>query len=174
MDSVHIRPAEENDLPGILEIYNHAIEHTTAVYNYKAHTLAMRKQWWEEKKQVNHPVLVAVSKNKVLGFASYGPFRAWAAYKYSFESSVYIHPDFHGKGLGKKLLQQLVNLAKTEKVHTLVAGIDAENQASIALHQKLGFKEAGHFKQVGYKFGRWLDLVFYQLLLEGPDNPEDF
>lgn len=174
MDSAHIRPAEENDLVGILEIYNHAITHTTAVYNYKAHTLAMRRQWWEEKKLAGQPILVAVLNNQVLGFASYGPFRAWAAYKYSFESSVYIHPNFHGKGLGRKLLQQLIEVAKKDKVHTLVAGIDAENQASIILHQKLGFEAVGHFKQVGYKFGRWLDLVFYQLLLDGPEKPEDY
>jgi len=174
MDSAHIRPAEENDLAGILEIYNHAIIHTTAVYNYNAHTLAMRRQWWEEKKLAGQPILVAVLNNQVLGFASYGPFRAWAAYKYSFESSVYIHPNFQGKGLGKKLVQQLIEVAKKDKVHTLVAGIDAENQASIILHQKLGFEAVGHFKQVGYKFGQWLDLVFYQLLLDGPENPEDF
>lgn len=174
MDSAHIRPAEENDLAGILEIYNHAIIHTTAVYNYNAHTLDMRRQWWEEKKLAGQPILVAVLNNQVLGFASYGPFRAWAAYKYSFESSVYIHPNFQGKGLGKKLVQQLIEVAKKDKVHTLVAGIDAENQASIILHQKLGFEAVGHFKQVGYKFGRWLDLVFYQLLLDGPENPEDF
>lgn len=170
---MEIQEAQEQDLEGILEIYNHAILNTTAVYNYHAHTLDMRKLWWKEKMELGHPVLVAKEKGQVLGFASYGPFRAWAAYKYTMESSVYIHPGHQGKGIGKALYIQLINLAQEKDVHTLVAGIDAKNQISIDLHKKLDFELVGHFKQVGYKFGQWLDLVFYQRILPGPAKPTE-
>ena len=170
---MEIQFAQAQDLEGILEIYNHAILNTTAVYNYQAHSLEMRRQWWEEKCRLGHPVLVALEQGRVVGFASYGPFRAWAAYQYTMESSVYVHPLHQGKGIGIELYSKLIQEAQKNEVHTLVAGIDAENLVSLALHRKFGFEPVAHFKQVGYKFGKWLDLVFYQLLLDGPANPKE-
>jgi len=168
-----IRNASVNDLPGILEIYNHVIANTTAVYHYKPHTLEMRKKWFDEKEKSGAPVLIAELKNGVAGFATYGPFRVWPAYKYSIEHSVHVHPDFRSQGIGGMLLKRLIEIAKQNEVHTLIAGIDANNSTSIHLHKKFGFQEAAHFKQVGYKFGKWLDLKFMQLILETPANPKE-
>jgi L-amino acid N-acyltransferase len=168
-----IRFAELSDLPEILEIYNHAILNTTAVYDYKAHTLNMRKQWWDNKQENLHPILVAVQEGKIAGFASYGKFRIWAAYKYSMEHSLYVHPLFQGKGIGKNLLQNLISEAEKRDVHSLIGGIDKDNNASLSLHAKFGFEEVGHLKEVGFKFGQWRDLVFVQLLLNTPNTPKD-
>lgn len=168
-----IRGAEKNDLPAILEIYNDAILTTTAVYDYEAHTMEMREQWFLEKKLKNIPVLVADIDGQVAGFASYGSFRPWDAYKYSIEHSVYVHKNFRKRGIAKRLLTQLFATAKEREVHTVIAGIDADNKISIELHQRLGFIETGHLKQVGYKFGRWLDLKFYQLILETAFLPNE-
>ena len=168
-----IRHAGEKDLEGILEIYNDAIMNTTAVYDYKPHTIEMRKKWFEEKLKSSIPVFVAEQNHRVAGFASYGAFRAWAAYKYSIEHSVYVHPDCRQQGIAKKLLHQLIEAAKQKEVHTIIAGIDANNKVSIHLHKKFGFIETGHFKQVGYKFGNWLDLVFLQLIMETPRQPNE-
>jgi L-amino acid N-acyltransferase len=168
-----IRNATENDLKGILEIFNHAILNTTAVYDYNPHTIEMRKKWFDDKMSSNIPVLVAELNNRIAGFASYGPFRAREAYKYSVEHSVYVHLDFRKQGIASGLLQQLMDEAKQKEIHTIIAGIDAENAISIHLHQKFGFEQTGHLKQVGYKFGKWLDLVFMQLILADNFTPND-
>ena len=169
--SVIIREALETDLPELLSIYNDIILHTTAVYDYEPHTLAMRKQWFDTKKQQGFPVFVAIAEEKIVGFSSIGPFRAWAAYQYSVENSIYVAAGQRGKGIGKLLLEPLIKAAAELDLHTIIAGIDATNEVSIKLHRSLGFKEVANFKQVGYKFGRWLDLTFMQLLLETPEKP---
>lgn len=168
---IEIRTALEQDLEAMLEIYNDVILNTTAVYDYEPHTLEMRRQWFRIKEAQGFPVFVAVENGTVVGFSSIGPFRAWAAYKYSVENSVYVAADQRGKGIGKLLIAPLIAAAKELNMHTIIAGIDATNEASIMLHRKLGFKEVAQFKEVGYKFGRWLDLTFMQLLLTTPEQP---
>ncbi len=170
---IQIRTAQERDLPAILEIYNDAIINTTAVYDYEPHTLEMRKQWFRIKEAQGYPVFVAEENGRVVGFSSIGPWRTWAAYKYSVENSIYVAADQRGKGIGKKLLEPLIDAAKQLDLHAIIAGIDATNEVSIKLHRSFGFTEAGQFKQVGYKFGRWLDLTFMQLLLKTPEQPVD-
>ena len=162
---IKIRQATENDLPEILAIYNDVILHTTAVYDYEPHTLEMRKQWFKTKQEQGFPVFAATENEKIVGLSSIGPFRAWAAYKYSVENSVYVASDSRGKGIGKLLIPPLIDSAKQLKLHTIIAGIDATNEASLKLHEHFGFKEVAHFKEVGYKFDRWLDLKFLQLIL---------
>ncbi|MCI3919540.1 GNAT family N-acetyltransferase [Paenibacillus sp. TRM 82003] len=167
-----IRAARKEDIPGILEIYNDAILHTTAVYDYEAHTLAMREAWFEAKQSEGFPVLVWEDVGgRVAGFASFGPFRAWAAYRYTVEHSVYVHRDCRGRGLGLALLRAIIAAAEEGGFAVMVAGIDASNEASIRLHEKLGFEPAGTIRRAGYKFDRWLDLTFYQRMLEGPQLP---
>jgi len=168
-----IRSATSPDLKSILDIYNDAIISTTAVYAYKPHTLAMRQQWFDEKMQNGIPVIVADINGTVVGFTSYGPFRAWPAYKYSVEHSVYVHRDFRNQGIARKLVIELIEAVKTKNVHTIIAGIDSDNAVSIHLHKQLGFEDAGYFREVGYKFGRWLDLRFLQLILNNNLRPTD-
>jgi L-amino acid N-acyltransferase len=162
---ISIRNATENDLLQILDIYNDAILNTTAVYDYEPHTLEMRRQWFATKQQQEFPVFVAEENNEVLGFSSFGPFRAWAGYKYSVEHSIYVKDGQRGKGIGTLLMQPLIDAAKEMKLHTIIAGIDADNKLSIDFHKQFGFEEVGFFKEVGYKFNRWLDLVFMQLII---------
>lgn len=162
---VTIRKSAMQDLPGILQIYNDVIVQTTAVYDYEPHTLEMRKAWYEAKQKDGYPVYVATEDNKILGFSSIGPFRAWTAYKYSVENSVYVSADWRGRGIGRMLLEPLIKDCRTMNLHTVIAGIDATNKVSIHLHESLGFIEVAHLKEVGYKFNRWLDLKFLQLIL---------
>src|SRR6266496_4013458 len=157
-----IREAIQDDLPQLLTIYNDIILHTTAVYDYEPHTLEMRQAWFKTKQEQGFPVFVAENKNKIVGFSSIGPFRAWAAYKYSVENSVYVSAEERGKGIGKLLIQPLIEAAKKLGMHTIIAGIDASNEASLKLHKSFGFEEVAHFKEVGWKFERWLDLKFLQ------------
>ncbi|HLG39868.1 MAG TPA: GNAT family N-acetyltransferase [Chitinophagaceae bacterium] len=163
--TIIIREAAEGDLPELLTIYNDIILHTTAVYDYEPHTLEMRKQWFETKRQQGFPVFVAEEGEKIVGFSSIGPFRAWAAYKYSVENSVYVAADARGKGVGKLLIQPLIEATKKLKLHTIIAGVDATNEASLQLHKSFGFEEVAHFKEVGWKFDRWLDLKFLQFIV---------
>ena len=162
---ITIRHATEDDLPEILAIYNDVILNTTAVYEYKPHTLEMRRQWYNTKQEQGFPVFVATENEKIVGLSSIGPFRAWAAYKFSVENSVYVASDRRGKGIGKLLIPPLIQAATELRLHTIIAGIDATNEASIKLHEHFGFKEVAHFKEVGYKFDRWLDLKFLQLII---------
>lgn len=168
---LRIRDAQASDLPAILDIYNHAILTTTAVYSYEPHTLEMRRAWFDEKRQAGFPVLVAEDAGQVLGFSALGAFRAWPAYKYTAENSVYVAEAARGRGIGRQLLEPLVTAARALDLHAIVAGIDATNAASLRLHASLGFTEVARFREVGYKFGRWLDLTFMELLLETPAAP---
>jgi phosphinothricin acetyltransferase len=162
----HIREAHFGDLESILQIINHAIVYTTAVYDYQPRTLEQQQQWFEKKQADNMPVIVAEYAGEVIGFGSYGIFRPWDAYRFSVEHSVYVDEQHRGKGIGRQLLRKLIELAKAQRFHTLIAGIDAANTNSYAFHQKFGFVEVGRFREVGYKFDKWLDLVFMQLFLE--------
>jgi L-amino acid N-acyltransferase len=168
-----LRKAQESDLPSILDIYNDAILHTTAVYHYEPQTLDNRLQWFRDKQEGGYPIMVLDDGGSVAGFATYGPFRPWPAYKYTVEHSVYVHRDYRGRGAGEGLLREIIRLAETSGYSTLVAGIDASNDVSIALHRKLGFVLSGTIRRAGFKFGSWLDLSFYQLDLAGPQEPTD-
>jgi len=170
---IQIREATQHDLPQLLEIYNDVILHTTAIYYYEPHTLEMRRAWFEEKMQQGIPVFVADEDGKILGFSTLGPFRAPAAYKYSAENTVHVASAARGQGIGKLLMKPLIDTAFKLQMHTIIAGIDATNEVSLKLHKKFGFVEVAHFKQVGFKFGKWLDLKFLQLMLPTPDKPVD-
>ena len=160
--------------PEILAIFNHAILNTTALWEYKARTMDTMKTWFDTKAAGNFPVIGALDEQgKLIGFASYGTFRPWAAYKYSVEHSVYLRNDQQGKGLGKIFMQELITRAQHQGYHTIIGAIDADNTSSIEFHKKLGFEYSGTIKQAGYKFGRWLDFVFYQLILETPTHPTE-
>jgi phosphinothricin acetyltransferase len=169
---ITIRPARETDLPEILGIYNHVILHTTAVYAYEPHTPEMRKAWYSDKVRDGYPILVAEEDSRVVGLSTYGPFRAWPAYKYTVENSVYVAADRRGKGIARLLMSPLIDAARAQNYHAIIAGIDATNEASLRLHRSFGFEEVANFREVGYKFGRWLDLKFLELLLrDSPAQP---
>lgn len=165
---------EDRHATVILDIFNHAILHSTALYDYKPRPPEAMAAWFDTKRKNQFPVIgVEDEHGKLLGFASYGTFRAWPAYKYSVEHSIYIHHDCRGLGLGKRLLTELIAEAAAREVHTMIGGIDRTNQASIALHERLGFEPAGVIRQAAYKFGNWLDLAFYQKLLATPAHPTE-
>ena len=160
-----IRLATEDDLEQILIIYNDIILNTTAVYDYDPHTIEMRRDWFNIKKQQGFPVFVAEEEGRILGLSSIGPFRNWTGYKYTVENSVYVDAAQRGRGIGKLLMPPIIESARNLGMHAIVSGIDASNEASIRLHQSFGFKEVAHFKEVGFKFGRWLDLKFLELIV---------
>ena len=160
--------------PAILAIFNEAIANSTALYEYTPRTLEVMKAWFDDKEKGGYPVIGAVdAAGTLLGFATYGPFRVRPAYKYTVEHSVYVERSHRGKGVGARLLTTIIERAREQEYHTLVGGVDAENAASIALHQRFGFEYCGTVRQAGFKFNRWLDLLFYQLLLETPTHPSD-
>jgi L-amino acid N-acyltransferase len=156
----------------ILAIFNHAILNTTALYDYKPRTPEVMAVWFEGKAKGNFPVMGAVTDGgELMGFGTYGSFRPHAAYKYCVEHSVYVAAQFRGHGAGKLLLKRIIAEAREQNYHTLIGGIDSGNTVSIRLHESMGFAHCGTIRQAGYTFGRWLDLAFYQLLLETPANP---
>ena len=158
----------------ILAILNDAILNSTAIYDYAPRAPESMPPWFAAKVQGGFPVIGLESDaGELVGFGSYGVFRAWAAYKYSVEHSLYVHPAHRGRGHGERLLRSLIDRARAQQLHLMVGGLDAGNAASIALHRKLGFTHAGTIAQAGFKFGRWLDLAFYQLTLETPFVPVD-
>ncbi|RCS58188.1 GNAT family N-acetyltransferase [Parvibium lacunae] len=156
----------------ILSILNEAILTSTALYDYQPRTMAQMAEWFALKKAQDFPVLGLIAPNgQLAGFATYGTFRAFPAYQYTVEHSIYIHHSFRTQGLASLLMERLIATAERQQYHTLIGVIDAANQASIALHLKHGFVHAGSLQQVGYKFGRWLDVVLYQRLLATPTDP---
>ena len=165
MSSINIRNATENDLPQMLEIYNDIIINTTAVWQYDTHTLEMRQEWFKTKQEQGFPVFVAEENGTIVGFSTYGPFRVWQGYKHTVENSVYVASNQRGKGIGKLLMPPLIQAAKQQGIHAIVAGIDGTNEVSIKLHQQFGFIEVAHFKEVGWKFNKWMDLKFLELIV---------
>lgn len=162
---VQIRHATEQDLPAMLVIYNDIIVNTTAVWHNDPHTLQMRQEWFALKQQQGYPVFVAEEDGELVGFSTIGPFRPWPGYRFTTENSVYVAASSRGKGIAKLLMQPLIDSARKMGLHAIVAGIEASNEASIALHQRFGFVEVANFKEVGYKFGRWMDLKFLELIV---------
>ncbi|OTG58967.1 GNAT family N-acetyltransferase [Acinetobacter sp. ANC 3903] len=166
--SVQIRPAELQDLTAILNIFNQEILNGTANWRNQALSLEEYTQWYHQLLRDQFPLLVAVESTtqQILGFADYGSFRSLIGYKNTVEHSVFIHPDFQGLGLGKALMLKLIEHARQQHLHIMIAAIDAENSGSILLHEKLGFKQTGYMPEVGQKFGKWRDLVLMQFNLD--------
>jgi phosphinothricin acetyltransferase len=162
--SISIRLASAGDLPAINDIYNYYVLNSTCTYQELPETLDDRKKWFEHHGE-RHPITVAISDGKVVGWGSLSPFHARSAYRYSVENSVYLDHRFHRRGIGSAVLEDLIKRAKALGHHTIIAGADGEQTASLALHEKFGFVRAAHFKQVGFKFGRWLDVIYMQLML---------
>lgn len=160
-----LRPYRTKDTQSILDIINYNILNSTALYDYKIRTYEQQKIILDEKIYKNFPVIVAELDGVVVGFGMYSEFRFREAYKFTVEHSVYVNEDFHGKGIGKLLLEELIVLARKQKLHTMIAVIDSENQGSVEFHEKFGFTTVGVIKESGYKFERWLDSVFMQLMV---------
>ncbi|KAA3514348.1 N-acetyltransferase family protein [Agrobacterium rosae] len=163
--TTELRDATVDDLPGIMEIYNDAVLNTTAIWNEILVDLENRKEWFKIRKDRGFPVIVAIKDGAVAGYASYGDWRAFDGYRHTREHSIYVHKNARGAGLGKLLMQALIDHAKTHDVHVLIGAIESENTASIRLHETLGFRVAGRFSEVGTKFDRWLDLTCMELKL---------
>jgi len=158
----------------ILAIFNEAIANSTALYDYKPRAPESMAGWFEAKSRGRFPVIGVESESgELMGFASFGSFRAWPAYKYTVEHSVYVDARHRGQGVGRMLLGAIILAAEQQDYHVMVGGIDAANAVSIKLHESLGFKSCGVVRQAGFKFGRWLDLAFYQLILRTPAAPAD-
>ena len=175
-DKTIVTCTHERHAGAILDIFNEAIVNSTALYDYAPRTPESMEAWFEAKRKGGFPVIgIEDGQGRLLGFGSYGSFRAYPAYKYTVEHSVYVHKDHRGQGLGKLLMNALIDAARqSDKVHALIGAIDAANSGSISLHERLGFQHVGTLPQVGFKFGRWLDLAFYQLTLNAmPAHPID-
>ena len=163
---VILRPATTKDLEKILDIVNHSILHTTANYNYDIQTIDIQTKWFEDKTAKNLPIVFSELEVEVVGFGSYVQFREKIGYQYTIEHSVYVVDTIIGKGIGSKLLLELIRLAKEQGYHVMIGAIDADNAGSIAFHERFGFVATGTIREVGYKFDHWLDLVFMQLILK--------
>lgn len=165
-----IRDATPDDLPAIRDIYNDAVANTTAIWNETIVDLENRMKWFSDRQKSGNPVLVAIAGDgTVAGYASFGDWRAFDGYRHTVEHSVYVEKNQRGGGIGKALMLALIERATALGKHVMVAGIEAGNIGSIRLHEKLGFTITGEMKEVGTKFGRWLDLTFMQIILPGSE-----
>lgn len=162
-----IRDAVVADAEAITAIYNDAVANTMAIWNDTLIEPANRIAWLADRAKQGYPVLVAVDDaDMVVGYASFGDWRAWDGYRHTVEHSIYVRVDQRGGGIGKLMMAELIERARAIGKHVMVAGIEATNTRSIRLHEKLGFENAGVLRQVGMKFGKWLDLAFLTLALD--------
>jgi phosphinothricin acetyltransferase len=159
-----IRPATESDLVAINDIYDHYVRHSTCTYQEELEPIEDRRQWFARHGD-KHPVIVAELDGQVVGWGSLSAYHARSAYGRTVENSVYVHHQHHRRGIGSLLLQELIARARKLGHHAIIAGIDAEQVASVALHARFRFEKVGQFKQVGFKFGRWLDVMYMELIL---------
>ncbi len=163
---ISIRPYRNQDVQPIVDIINYNILNSTALYDYHPRTLEQQETIFEDKLKKGFPVIVAVIDEKVVGFGYYSEFRFREAYRFTVEHSVYVANDFHGKGIGKVIMENLIDLAKKQNLHTMIAVIDSENQSSVTFHEQFGFKTVAVLKETGFKFDRWLHSQIMQLMLE--------
>jgi phosphinothricin acetyltransferase len=168
---MQVRDASADDAAGIAAIYNDAVRRTTAILNDAEVDAANRAAWIAARQAMGYPVLVACEGGRVLGYASFGDWRAFDGYRATVEHSVYVDADARGRGIAQTLLQALTRRARDLGKHVMVAAITAENEVSIRLHARMGFAETGRMREVGQKFGRWLDLVFMELRLDDRPAP---
>jgi L-amino acid N-acyltransferase len=165
--NLNVRNAEISDVPAVLKIYNEIIAHSTAVYTSEPRSLEDRLEWFKDRVAKGFPVLVADDGNNIAGFATYGEWRgSWAGYFYTVEHSIHVAAGLRGQGVGSLLMQALIERAKEQGKHVMLGGVDATNEQSLKFHCSLGFEPVSHFKEVGRKFDRWLDLVFVQKFLD--------
>lgn len=168
-----IRDATPADLPGVRDIYNDAVRRTTAIWNEREVDLDDRRRWHAARTALGYPVLVAVDADgTVAGYTSFGDFRAFEGYRHTVEHSVYVHSNHRRQGVARRLIEALVERAGKLDKHVMVGAIAGDNDASIRLHAALGFHEVGRMPEAGTKFGRWLDLVLMQRLLDSRRDPD--
>ena len=161
-----LRPAVESDLVAINDIYNHYVLHSTCTYQEEPELMVERRRWFSHHGE-KHPVILAAADKQVVGWGSLSAYHTRSAYRHTVENSVYVHHQFQRHGVGSLLLQELIVRARALGHRVIIAGIDAEQTASVALHTKFDFEKVGCLKQVGFKFGRWLDVLYMQLSLNG-------
>lgn len=172
MADMQIRDAEIADLETITAIHNDAVVHTTAIWNEDAVDVADRAAWLADRVERGFPVIVVVDETGVVGYASYAQWRPHSGYRHTVEHSVYVRGDQRGRGIGRMLMEALVERARAAGIHVMIAGVESGNAASIVLHERLGFTQVGRMPEVGAKFGRWLDLTFLQLTLDDRPAPD--
>jgi phosphinothricin acetyltransferase len=165
---MQIRDAVQADFDQITAIYNEVLTHSTAIYNDRPATIEERVSWWRSRVAQDFPVLVAVDGPQIAGFATFGDFRAWPGYRFTVEGTVHIHSGSRGQGVGSNLLRAILERAKAMGKHVMIAGVDAENAASLRFLERFGFERVGHLREVGYKFDRFLDLVFLEYWITPP------
>lgn len=166
MAQATIRLAETRDIPAISAIYNHAVLHTTATYDYDTEPLERRVAWFEEHQSLDLPMFVSEQEGAVVGWSSLSPYHRRPGFRFTVENSIYIAQSHRGQGLGKALLIPLIRAAEARKLRSIIAAIDAANDISVRLHAGQGFVEVGRFPEVGFKFGRWLDVLYMQRQIE--------
>jgi len=162
--SIRIRPAAEADVSAINSIYNYYVAHSTCTYQTEAETDGSRLEWLKNH-GTQYPVTVAEDGGQVVGWASVSMFRPREAYRPTVENAVYVRHDLLGRGIGKMLMIDLIERTRKAGFHSIMAVISAEQEASVRLHEKLGFEKVAHLRQVGRKFDMWLDVVYLQLML---------
>jgi phosphinothricin acetyltransferase len=170
---MQIRDAVQADFEQITTIYNEVLTHTTAIYNDRPATVEERISWWRSRTAQGFPVLVATDRALIAGFATFGDFRAWPGYRFTVEGTVHIHSDSRGQGVGTELLNAILARALALGKHVMIAGVDSENAASLRFLERFGFERVGHLREVGYKFDRFLDLVFLQYWITPRLNPKE-
>ena len=166
-----IRPATTADLPAIVRIRNTAIEHSTALWTHELIDLTIAASWLARAESAGHLLAVATVEGTVVAYASYGPWRAYSGYRLTVDDSIYIDEGHHGRGIGLALMTTLISHARGAGLHLMIADIEAGNTASIRLHERVGFEVTGTIRQIGTKFGQWLDLTIMSLRLNDADAP---
>lgn len=162
---LEIKDAKKDDLPHILEIVNREIKESPGIYIYDPQPMSYIENLFREKKEKELPLLVATLNSTVIGYGTYNQFRPRDGYRFTLEHSIYLHQDHRGNGAGTQLMHAIIDRGRAQGYHTMIAGIDEENKGSYRFHEKFGFVEVARFKEVGYKFGTWRNLVFMQLML---------
>ena len=165
MQPAVIRSAKESDLAAINDIYNHYVLCSTCTYQEEPESIEDRRRWFARHGEA-HPIIVAEAEGRIVGWGSLSAYHARSAYRRTVENSVYVHPEFHRRGIGSDLLKELIIHARDQGHHVIIAAIDAEQPASVALHERFGFSKVGHMKHLGFKFNRWLDVIYMELLLD--------